>query len=230
MQVLEADRRAAPVAGEQGEPGGEAGPGAVAPQGDPVGPQTVGGGAAGDPLQCGVAVLQGRRVGVFGGQPVVDGHHEDSQFAAEPQVVPVVDVEVPEDEPAAVQAAQDGQRTAHTLRAVGAQRDVGGTGRARYEQVGDRDAGVVGPLHGAGQFGGLGRAGGAEVGEVDLDGHGQRGGELGVEAVPHGGLPRRRGPVDGAPDRTCQPYAAAPDPSRPSGWDPAAAGLFACVP
>ncbi len=184
-QVLEADRGSAPIAGEQGDPGGQGAPGAVAPHGDPVGPDAPLGGVLRQPAQPGVTVLQGRGEGVLGRQAVVDRDHQRLQLPAQHQVPVVVDVRRTQHEAAAVDAVDGRQRPLGPKRPVEPQRDVGGALRSGHADLGDVHPRGVRRGDPRGQLPRLRDPCRLDVGDVDLGHQRERRGQFGVEPVAH---------------------------------------------
>ena len=105
--------RPALVAGHEADGGGEVATGAVAAHRDPVGVAADLGRELGGPLGRGVAVLDRRREGVFGREPVVHREHETVGLVGDPATHRVVGVEAPDDPATAVEGHE------HRERAVG---------------------------------------------------------------------------------------------------------------
>ena len=112
-EELEAQRRAAAVAGQQREAGGESAAGALAVDADPLGVDAQLAGRGVQPPQRGVAVLDPGRERVLGGEPVLDRHHHDAEVAGEGDRAGVLHRHRPDDEAAAVDVEQGraGRRT-----------------------------------------------------------------------------------------------------------------------
>jgi hypothetical protein len=91
------------ISGQEGDGGGQAPAGTVAHYPDPgrVDAELVG--VLGEPAQAGVAVLDRRGMGVFGGKSVVGGEHRDPAVGDVAGNRAVVDGDAAADHPAAVQ-------------------------------------------------------------------------------------------------------------------------------
>ena len=87
-EVLEAQARAAPVAGEQRQPGREPAAGAPAVDRDPGGVDAELVGVVVQPHQRGVAVLDPGRERVLGRQPVLDRDHDHARARAPARPTP----------------------------------------------------------------------------------------------------------------------------------------------
>src|SRR6266851_772413 len=121
---LEADGRAAAVAGEHRHGDGEAAPGAAAVDGETVWVDAEFGGVAGQPYQAGVAVLGRRGIGVLRGQAVLDGDDHRIDMLADRRRDRVLTVDVAEDHAAAVNEVDAGQRAGGVRRPVDPHGDI----------------------------------------------------------------------------------------------------------
>ena len=106
MQHLEADRRAAQVAGQQRGRRRQPPPGAGPAQGHPLGVDAERAGLGVQERQRGVAVVQAGRVRVLGGQPVLDRHHDRAGVDGHERRAGVLGLDAADDEAAAVDHAR----------------------------------------------------------------------------------------------------------------------------
>ena len=102
LEQLEAELRAAPVAGHQGRAGREPAARALAGDGDPlrIHPDRVR--VLRGPLERGVAVLDARRERMLGGEPVLHGHRHRVELRGDPLAPGIHHGDVAEEEAAAV--------------------------------------------------------------------------------------------------------------------------------
>ena len=105
-EELEAKRRPAPVAGEEGDGGGEATARALAADGHPVGIDAEGVRGGMHPLEGGVAVVDPGGEGVLGGEPVLGRHDDGTDVAGDLGGEPVLHLDGADDEAAAVDVEQ----------------------------------------------------------------------------------------------------------------------------
>jgi hypothetical protein len=179
----------AAVTGNQREACRESTAGTFAEHPDSAGIDTVlGRGAAGRPLQCGIGVVERRRVGVFGRQPVGDGHHGDACLVGEHPRVVVDGVDRSRHVSASEQINQPRNRLARVGGRIHPPGHIGVTPVAGYDDVGDTEGAVrfVRRLMGrrlADEF-----ACRCEIGEVELRESVRDSGKFGDETVSHGYL------------------------------------------
>ena len=183
-QELQAQPRAAAVAGQQRDARGQAAARALAADRDPVGVDAELVRVLGDPHQRGVAVLERGRERVLRGEAVVDRDHDRTDLGGDPAAVGVVEVEAADHEAAAVEVDQRRERVvAGAGRPVAAHPHLGRVLRAGDEELVDleRDGRVV--RRQRGQQVRLPGAGGRDVGEGELGEDRCPGRELGVVGV-----------------------------------------------
>ena len=145
---LEADRRAAAVAGEHRGGDGKAASRAAAVDGEAVRVKAELGGVARHPQQAGVAILDLRRMGVLGRQAVFDGDHHRVDVLADGGGDRVLAVEVAQDHAAAMDVVDPGQHPGGVHRPVDPYLDVRRALRPGHRTVLGADVRVRRYLHG----------------------------------------------------------------------------------